>query len=226
MYHVSAQGVDEQMINVHYYLLLVVVIVGWGKDNKHKVPLKNRYVAIILLGFWGLCVILFQIKRCNNRICQNCEKRREPMGSATLRKKERYTIHILLIESPGFLFPGLKALHVICITFKLTIRYLGHMLFVILLQLCAIFAFCWHEPFKSSFIYTKKGLFNNFLSCVLEEAAICKKLDGFLHHVSFFFFLVATKIFGHESMAEVPRYNTILLIHCGITWSAIEHIIQ
>ena len=29
----------------------------------------------------------------------------------------------------------------------------------------------------------------------------------------FFFFLVATKIFGHESMAEVPRYNTILLIH-------------
>ena len=165
---------------------------GWGKDNKHKAPLKNRYVAIILLGFWGLCVILFQIKRCNNRICQNCEKCREPMGSATLRK-ERCTFHILLIESPSFIFPELKALHVICITFKLTIRYLGHTLLVILLQLCAIFAFCWHEPFKSSFIYTKKGLFNNFLSCDLEEAAICKKLDGFLHQVSFILFFSCNK---------------------------------
>ena len=51
MCHESAQGIDECMINVYYYLLLGVVIVGRVKDNKHKVPLKNRYVAIIFLGF-------------------------------------------------------------------------------------------------------------------------------------------------------------------------------
>ena len=33
MYHVNAQGVDERMINVRYYLSVIIIIisVGWGK---------------------------------------------------------------------------------------------------------------------------------------------------------------------------------------------------
>ena len=32
MYHVNIQGVDERMINVHYYYLyfITVCVVGWG----------------------------------------------------------------------------------------------------------------------------------------------------------------------------------------------------
>ena len=32
MYHVSAQGVDERMINVHYYYALINYGGGWQKD--------------------------------------------------------------------------------------------------------------------------------------------------------------------------------------------------
>ena len=108
MYHASTQGVDECMINVHYYYyyshsdcpeesveevnspstskgrargtgvgekcdaLEVLVVVG-GDDNKCKVPMKNDYVAIILLCCWYICVILFQVRCCNPKLCENGE---------------------------------------------------------------------------------------------------------------------------------------------------------
>ena len=33
MYHVSAQGIDERMINVHYYHYLVEACVSCGKSG-------------------------------------------------------------------------------------------------------------------------------------------------------------------------------------------------
>ena len=42
-----------------------VVAVG-SKDNKHKVLLKNKYVAIIFLYICCFCVILFQLVKCCN----------------------------------------------------------------------------------------------------------------------------------------------------------------
>ena len=42
-----------------------VVVVG-AKDNKHKVLLKNKYVAIIFLYICCFCVILFQLVKCCN----------------------------------------------------------------------------------------------------------------------------------------------------------------
>ena len=41
-----------------------------------------------------------------------------------------------------------------------TVPYLGRIVFIILFQLCVIFAFCWYEPTKKVFLYTKKRLFN------------------------------------------------------------------
>ena len=31
--------------------VVVVVVVVWGEDGEHKVPLKNKYAAIIFLCF-------------------------------------------------------------------------------------------------------------------------------------------------------------------------------
>ena len=44
MYHVSAQGVDEHMINVHYYYCLSVVL--WL--DKGDFPPKCAYCASVL----------------------------------------------------------------------------------------------------------------------------------------------------------------------------------
>ena len=42
-----------------------MVVVG-GKDNKHKVQLKNKCVAIIFLYICCFYVILFQLVKCCN----------------------------------------------------------------------------------------------------------------------------------------------------------------
>ena len=42
---------------------------GRGDDNKHKVPLKNKQVAIMFLR---ICVILFQVKCCNPKNGEKC----------------------------------------------------------------------------------------------------------------------------------------------------------
>ena len=52
--------------------LEVLVVVG-GDENKCKVPMKNNYVAIILLCRWCICVILFQVRCCDPKLCENGE---------------------------------------------------------------------------------------------------------------------------------------------------------
>ena len=51
--------------------------VVWGEDGEHKVPLKNKYVAISIFMLLIFCVILFQVNCCSPKICENGEKRWE-----------------------------------------------------------------------------------------------------------------------------------------------------
>ena len=37
MYHVSAQGVDERMINIHYYYCNVVCLNSWLVTNSDEI---------------------------------------------------------------------------------------------------------------------------------------------------------------------------------------------
>ena len=51
MYHVSTQGVDERMINVHYYyysmMLSHLVLVVWAPDNTaYAACLSEQYDAL------------------------------------------------------------------------------------------------------------------------------------------------------------------------------------
>ena len=47
MYHVSAEGVDERMINVHYYYYICFFFFffflwgGWGKGFKYHLDVKK-----------------------------------------------------------------------------------------------------------------------------------------------------------------------------------------
>ena len=53
---------------------VVVMVVVRGEDGEHKVPLKNKYVAISIVKFLIFCVTLFQVNCCSPKICENGEK--------------------------------------------------------------------------------------------------------------------------------------------------------
>ena len=43
--------------------VVMVVVMVRGGHNKHKVPVKNRYMALVaLFCLWCFCVILFKLK--------------------------------------------------------------------------------------------------------------------------------------------------------------------
>ena len=55
MYHVSAQGVDERMINVHYFIIIIIIIIiTW-----HPLSLSVSFVAAIymILDFRSMGVL-------------------------------------------------------------------------------------------------------------------------------------------------------------------------
>ena len=47
MYHVSAQGVDERMINVHYYYIIVIMSIN-SKLILDKQKEKKQFVNILV----------------------------------------------------------------------------------------------------------------------------------------------------------------------------------
>ena len=63
MYHVSAQGVDERMINVHYYYYYVHQVSDWVEitanhliQSPHRyilpwLPIRQREAALVLREF-------------------------------------------------------------------------------------------------------------------------------------------------------------------------------
>lgn len=57
-----------------------VVVVMVGGEDKHMVPIKNSFVAIILYGLWCFCVIPFQVRWCPPKICRTGDKCWESMG--------------------------------------------------------------------------------------------------------------------------------------------------
>ena len=52
----------------------MVVAVGWAEDNKNKVLLNTKHVAVIFLCLQCFCVILFQVTCYNPKNCENGEK--------------------------------------------------------------------------------------------------------------------------------------------------------
>ena len=56
-----------------------VVVVMVGGEDKHMVPIKSSYVAIILYGLRCSCVIPFEVRCCTPKICKTGEKCWESM---------------------------------------------------------------------------------------------------------------------------------------------------
>ena len=73
MYHVSAQGVDERMINVHYYIIIIFRIIMFfvvQSNDSFNFPLGLiKYIVIvvvvIVLNWMTSCVGLKRILICS-----------------------------------------------------------------------------------------------------------------------------------------------------------------
>ena len=52
MHHVSAQGVDERMINVHYYYYILKIIIAFDwQPVKHLEQWSNMFMSALVKNF-------------------------------------------------------------------------------------------------------------------------------------------------------------------------------